>query len=206
MSKESHLETRDPRIDFFDSQAARWGEFGPTKESIIECFEQMGARLELEPGRNILELGCGPGQFTGWICRKVAPGKVTATDFSPLMIAEACKQVLPAEFMVSDICIEPPAIKAYHTVFCYNAFPHFRDKAKALKNIARSLKKDGVLIILHFHSREELNNIHKSVGGAVEEDFLLERAEMEELFLGSGLKLTEFEESEKLYFLKAVKE
>lgn len=196
----------DPRIAFFDRNAPLWHEFNPAVEEILSRFEAMKADLALEPGRNVLELGCGPGQYTGWICQQVHPGHVTASDFSPAMIAEACKQSLPAEFMITDICTEPPAIKAYHTVFCYNAFPHFRDKPAALKNIARSLKKDGILIILHYIGREALNNMHRQVGGAVQYDELPTPSDLEAMLTTAGFKLQTMQDEPELFFAKAVKQ
>lgn len=194
----------DPRIAFFDGHAARWKEMNPDPESTLKRFDGMKEELALAPGCHVLELGCGPGQYTAWLCQQVHPGRVTATDFSPAMIAEACKQVkLSAEFMVSDICLEAPGVHSYHTVFCYNAFPHFRDKHRALVNIAKSLKSKGTLVILHFCSREALNTMHARVGGAVEQDFLPDRTQMEELLSQAGFQILEWKEGPELYFVRA---
>lgn len=197
--------TTDPRIAFFDRNAPHWQEFNPAVENILSRFESMKTDLALEPGHNVLELGCGPGQYTSWICKQVHPGHVTASDFSPAMIAEACKQSIPAEFMLTDICTEPPALRAYHTVFCYNAFPHFRDKAAALKNIARSLKKNGVLIILHFIGRDALNNMHRQVGGAVQNDELPSASDLETMLTTAGFSVQKMQDEPELFFAKAIK-
>lgn len=195
---------KDPRIAYFDKHAPRWIEYN-SPEQIITRFDAMKDEIGITPGRNVLEIGCGPGQFTGWICEQVAPGKVMATDFSPAMIAEACKQSLSAEFMVSDICSEAPAVKAFHTAFCYNSFPHFRDKSRALKNIAKTLKPGGVLVILHFAGREALNNMHSQFGGPVQNDHLLEHEEMEKLIVDAGFKIDIFRDESDLYFIRAQK-
>ena len=196
----------DPRTAFDDTHAARWEEMNPELKSTLRRFEAMKAELALNPGNHVLELGCGPGQYTAWLCEQVKPGLVTATDFSPAMIAEACKQVkLSAEFMVSDICQEAPGVHAYHTVFCYNAFPHFRDKKRALANISKSLKSKGTFVILHFCSREALNAMHSRVGGAVEQDFLPDRSEMKELLSRTGFEVLEWREEPELYFIKALR-
>lgn len=51
------------------------------------------ARLDLGPGRTILDLGCGTGDHTREVAALVAPGgTATGVDFSTAMIAEAARR------------------------------------------------------------------------------------------------------------------
>jgi demethylmenaquinone methyltransferase/2-methoxy-6-polyprenyl-1,4-benzoquinol methylase len=59
---------------------------------------------------------------------------------------------------------------SFDLVVCYQVFPHFYDKAKALGNIYRVLKPGGKLVIAHGSSREAINNLHRETGGAVGQD------------------------------------
>jgi hypothetical protein len=70
-------------------------------------------------------------------------------------------------------------------------------------NIAKSLKSKGTLVILHFCSREALNAMHARVGGAVEQDFLPDRSQMEELLSQAGFQILEWREGPELYFVRA---
>lgn len=49
------------------------------------------------------------------------------------------------------------------------------------------LKKGGKIFIAHIHSIEELNQLHKEIGGPVSQDFLPSQEEFYKLFSGSGL-------------------
>jgi len=196
----------DPRIAFFDRHAENWRDSQPPVEAIIARFEQVKELLALKPGHNVLELGCGPGQYTKWIYDQVKPGRVTSTDFSPAMIAEASRQMLPVDFMISDICTEPPELSMYHNVFCYNAFPHFRDKKSALRNIRRSLRRGGVLVVLHFMNRHQLSEFHAQVGGPVQNDVIPSDEEWEALITEANLTLQVLKDEEDLFLLRAVRE
>ncbi|MFB3885744.1 MAG: hypothetical protein ACE144_10995 [Thermodesulfobacteriota bacterium] len=61
------------------------------------------------------------------------------------------------------------------------------DKVKALHEMVRVLKKDGILLIAHLHSVEEINQFHQRVGGSVGQDFLPPPEQMQTLLSESGL-------------------
>ncbi len=107
--------------------------------------------------------------------------------------------------MITDICVEPPATQVYDTVFCYNAFPHFRDKEAALQNICRALKSQGTLIILHFLGRQALNEMHRKVGDAVQNDQLPTSEELNEMLKKAGFEVSFIKDEPTLYFAKAHK-
>ena len=82
---------------------------------------------------------------------------------------------------------------SFDKVTCFSAFPHFPDKAKALSEMVRVLKKGGALFIAHLHSIEEINQLHHAVGGAVMRDRLPDRETMGRLMRDAGLSKIEME-------------
>lgn len=93
-----------------------------------------------------LELACG----TGLLSIKIAPKvrHLEATDFSEEMIAEAKKKAPSARihFSVQDATALPYAPESFDAVIISNALHIMPDPEKALSEIRRVLKKDGILI------------------------------------------------------------
>jgi SAM-dependent methyltransferase len=196
----------DPRVDFFNHHAPNWDFTGPNINEILSRLNQIKPRLGLSGGMDVMEVGCGTGQITGWLIDIVKPGKVVSVDIAPEMIRVAKgKKITGANFKVMDICGTIRSRTKYDAVFCFNSFPHFRDKNAALQNIKKLLKPGGFLLVLHFSGSKELNEFHKSVGGAVAEDRLPDENEWKQLLADVGLNLTEFEDRPDLFFLRAVK-
>lgn len=194
--------SEDPRIEFFNSHAPNWDNMGPNIDETLSKLDGFKQRLGFRPGMRIIEIGCGTGQITGWISEIVKPGKVVAVDFSPAMIEVAKSKNICAEFRVMDVCADFIEEK-FDVAFCFNSFPHFRDKTAALKNIYNMLFDNGYLIILHFSGSRELNEFHRSVGGAVENDTLPDEQEFRRLLSATNFQISEFEDRPELFFLRA---
>ena len=60
----------------------------------------------------------------------------------------------------------------------FACFPHFAKKGAALAEIARTLTKDGILVIAHAAGREKINTMHASIGGVLSRDLIPTNAEM----------------------------
>lgn len=196
----------DPRVDFFNHHAPNWDVTGPNINETLSRLNQIKPRLGFSSGMDVMEVGCGTGQITGWLIDNVKPGKVVSVDIAPEMIRMAKSKKIPgANFKVMDICGTIRSRTKYDVVFCFNAFPHFRDKTAALLNIKKLLKPEGFLLVLHFSGSKELNEFHKSVGGAVGEDRLPDENGWKQLLTATGFRLSEFEDRPDLFFLRAFK-
>jgi ubiquinone/menaquinone biosynthesis C-methylase UbiE len=162
----------DPRIGFFDDIAHRWDISGQSPDDTLETVMRHSARLAFTPGLSVLEVGCGTGQLTAWIAEQVRPGRVVAIDFSRNMLHVAESKRIPAVFRLADVCQDDLGQAEYDVALCFHSFPHFRDQPAALRNLARSLKPNGRLLVMHLHPRHEVNAFHHGVGGTVAHDFL----------------------------------
>ncbi|MGC8887510.1 MAG: class I SAM-dependent methyltransferase [Verrucomicrobiia bacterium] len=196
----------DPRVEFFNHHAPNWDTTGPNIDEVLNRLNQIKARLGFSSGMDVMEVGCGTGQITGWLIDIVKPGRVVSVDIAPEMIRIATNKKIPnANFKVMDICAPIRHRTKYDAVFCFNSFPHFRDKNAALQNIKKLLKPNGYLLVLHFSGSKELNEFHRSVGGAVGEDKLPYENEWRQLLTATGFRLTEFEDRPDLFLLRAAK-
>lgn len=203
---DKNFSDRDPRVDFFNHHAQNWDVTGPNVGETLNRLNEIKSRLGFSSGMDVMEVGCGTGQITGWLIELVKPGKVVSVDIAPEMIRMAkSKKILGSNFKVMDICGTIRGRTKYDAVFCFNAFPHFRDKTAALLNIKKLLKPQGFLLVLHFSGSKELNEFHHSVGGAVGEDRLPDENEWKQLLTATGFILTEFEDRTGLFLLRAKK-
>jgi ubiquinone/menaquinone biosynthesis C-methylase UbiE len=202
MQNSSENPLPDARITFFDRLAADWDTAEQDPADTIRQLEAFADLLELRHGEGVLEVGCGTGQLTGWLADRVCPGYVLGIDFSPAMIAKAKAKKIPAEFRVADVCQDALGENRFDLALCFHSFPHFRDKAAALRNIAAALKPDGRLLVVHLNSRTEVNRFHDQVGGEVAGDHLPDDAQWEALLAGAGLRKAEQIDREGLFLLK----
>ncbi len=105
----------------------------------------------MEPRENarVLELGCGNGLFWKATAGRVPAGwKVIASDFSPGMLADAKKNIGDAVADISLEVVDAEHIqyenKSFDSVIANHMLYHIPDRPKALSEIRRVLKDDGV--------------------------------------------------------------
>lgn len=202
MSQQSHAD-EDPRRHYFEELAPRWDVDGQDPGGTVARLEELADQLQLQPGMDLLEVGCGTGQITGWLAARVAPGKVVAVDFAEAMLAQARRKQLAAEFRRADVCCDPLGQRCFDVALCFHSFPHFRDQAAALRNLASALRPDGRLMVMHLAGSEQINAFHDEVGGAVSGDHLPSRTDWECLLAQAGLQIRQLLDHDDLFLLVA---
>jgi SAM-dependent methyltransferase len=195
----------DPRVDFFDHHAPAWDSYGPPQETTLARLELLRPSLGLGPGQDVLEVGCGTGQTTGWLAHAVAPGRVTAVDFSPRMLEQARTRSVAATFRCADVCTDDLGAACFDAAFCLHVAPHFRDRAAAVRNLSRALRPGGRLIVLHLIGRQAVNHIHAHAGGPVAGDSLPAPTVWRELWRATALQEVLAIDQDDLFLMIAAK-
>lgn len=198
------------KASFFDGQvSAPWAadEYGPDE---VPKVERLFTRGELAVGQRVLEPGCGTGRLTRLLGELVGRrGRVVAMDISRSMI-EACRQRVAhmPQVEVHHAALEdmPATTGGYHRIVCHQVFPHFDDQAAAAARMAELLEPGGLLLVAHFISQAEVNDLHRKAGTAVERDLLPSPDDMRRLMREAGLTLLTLVDDELGYFLKARRE
>jgi SAM-dependent methyltransferase len=193
----------DPRIAFFNQLAPNWDQCGPDPTTTLRRLCGLDGILGLRPGQEVLEVGCGTGQITGWLADAVWPGRVVAVDFASGMLERARARGVDAEFRLMDICDEQTVEQRFDLVLCFHSFPHFRDREAALRQMARYLKPGGQLVVLHLAGSAQLNAFHGTLDGPVRDDHLPEVSRWPEMLGPLGLRVMESLEREDLFLVKA---
>ena len=132
------------RKNFWDKNAGRYDRFMRKERA---AYDEMYALIRpLVRHKTVLELATG----TGLIAKNIvnAAAHIEATDASPEMIAEAKRDNRSAKlhFSVQDMFRLPYADKSFDVVIVSNALHIVPQPEKALQEIKRVLKDDGVLI------------------------------------------------------------
>lgn len=143
-------------INFFDNIAQGWDAEQIPKDAIIEKILYNGG---VEPHKDILDIACGTGTlFPFYFKRNVK--SVTGIDISPEMVKIAKEKFPEIEIICGD-AEDYHFNKKFDIVMIYNAFPHFPNPERLIKNLEGYLKENGRITIAHSMSREEIQSRHK---------------------------------------------
>ena len=130
--------------NFWDRNAGRYDRFMRKDRAAYETM--YGLIRPVVKGKTVLELATG----TGLIAKNIvnAAAHIEATDASAEMILEAKRdnQSAKLHFSVRDMFCLPYADKSFDVVIVSNALHIVPQPEKALAEIRRVLKDDGVLI------------------------------------------------------------
>ena len=142
--------------------AARSGRSSPCPASLAAIVDNplrrlyMGQVLDwigIKPGEQVLELGPGPGAFTIAAAQQVGPaGRLLAVDIQPQMIALVEQRVQQAglnnvETHVCGAYDLPFEDDSIDRAFLISVLPEIPDPARALRELRRVLRPDGILSI-----------------------------------------------------------
>jgi ubiquinone/menaquinone biosynthesis C-methylase UbiE len=192
--------------EYFDQLAATWDkELTPER---LKCLDDIVKELDIKPGYYVLDIGTGTGVLLPFLIAELrGEGKIVALDFSADMLAQTRAKNFPpiVGFAQADVLAIPLADNSVDLAMCNSVFPHFTDKGKALKEIARVLKSDGRLVICHTMSRAMINQLHQSAGGVIANDLLPDESHLRRLIKQAGLRVTHFEDNPERYLVIAEK-
>jgi ubiquinone/menaquinone biosynthesis C-methylase UbiE len=192
--------------EYFDQLAPTWDK-ELTRER-LKCLGNIVKELGIKPGYYVLDIGSGTGILLPFLIAELGDeGKIVALDFSAEMLGQAQAKNFPSivGFAQADVLTIPLADNSVDMAICNSVFPHFNDKAKALKEIARVLRNNGWLVICHTMSRAMINRLHQSVGGVIASDLLPPESQLRGLIKQAGLRVTHFEDSPERYLVIAEK-
>ena len=149
-------------------EKAVWNRFSSIYDRFIKkdeaAYQKVIQRIirGLNPEDHVLEIATGTGIIAlGLACRIKC---IEAIDFSPAMIAVACKKaqlsgITNINFSVADAYDLPYTVNSFDTVIIANALHIMPEPGKALAEIRRVLKPEGLLFaptFIHAESRKAM--------------------------------------------------
>lgn len=152
-------------VEFFDRCAPTWDAEMIKNDTVIGKILD---NAEVAQGQDILDVACGTGvMFPYYLERKAA--SVTGIDISPEMAKIAAGKYAdnPAVQVICGDVEETGFDRKFDVIVVYNAFPHFPDPQRLIRQLASLLKDGGRLTIAHGASRESIDNHHKGTASKV---------------------------------------
>lgn len=105
----------------------------------------------LQPGLDLLDVGCGPGTITLDLARRVAPGRVVGIDRSSDVVAEAKRHAERAgvaiELAVGDVYALEFPDATFDVVHAHQVLQHLTDPVAALRELRRVVRPGGVVAV-----------------------------------------------------------
>jgi len=196
--------THDKHQAFFDKLAAEWDLMFTAVD--LEFLSYIVDNLGAAEGMDVLDIGCGTGILFDMLRRKVGlEGSITGVDFSFEMAQKAHRNFpFPNVNVVdADAVTLPFADSSFDMAVAFAAFPHFSDQKKALFETHRVLKPKSKFYIIHLSSSKELSDIHRKIGGVVENDEIPAAEKLNEMFANSQFVDINIEDHPGLYLATA---
>ena len=114
--------------------------------------------LDLSPNDRVLDVACGPGNFTRGFARATGEGLVVGIDASKTMLAVAVRNTESANlaYVRGDACALPFRDGSFDAICCFAALYLIQEPMRALDEIARVLAPGGRVALLSSCNRGPL--------------------------------------------------
>ena len=139
--------TEDPRffVNLLDATRARLLQRARTSP------QEFFAPLALRAGLNVLDVGCGTGDFLRLLAPMVSPGSAVGVDLSETMISEArqrsAENAENLSFRVGSVLELPFPDASFDRILATQLLLHVPDPLKALSEMKRILAASGVIAV-----------------------------------------------------------
>lgn len=120
----------------------------PMRRMMLSQMDLIASKRTLEPGANVLEIGCAEAYFLK-ILNERHDGALVLSGIEPSRkYADQARKTVPAERLHETVLEQAPLKEAqFELIVIRHVFEHLPDPVGALKLMRRALKPDGVIYI-----------------------------------------------------------
>lgn len=192
--------------DFFNQAADGWDDL--LTQDRVSRLKQIVNGLGINRGSAVLDVGSGNGVLLPILQQAMSgEGSIVTIDISEKMLQKARAKGSDhiVNHLQADACALPLITATFDFVICYSSFPHFNDKPAALRELYRVLKKGGLIAISHTASREEINELHRNIGGVVKDHIIPQEKDLRQMLQQAGFVAVEIRDRRDSYLATARK-
>lgn len=137
-----------------------WIHGNETKERAqIQLIEHLAQLAKIQPGRKILDVGCGSGASSIFLVKHY---KVEATGItiSPVQVSLANQAAAKEDVNATFLLMDAEAMKfgkLFDVVWSVESISHYQDTAKFFAAAAKLLKRNGTLAVIDWFKKPDLN-------------------------------------------------
>jgi SAM-dependent methyltransferase len=147
------------QAEFWEQRAPSWLELEDRMEQTGGLPGRLGMdRLDLRPGQQVVDLGCGGGRTTLELAARVGPGgEVVGVDISAGMLAAGRERAARlgignVEFVHADVQVHDLGEARFDAAYSRFGVMFFTDPAAAFANVRRALRPGAVLSFVCWQS------------------------------------------------------
>lgn len=142
--------------------------------------KQLIRRLSLNSKMTVLEVGCGPGYFSGFIANELSEGKLVISDIQEEMLSLARKRmdkrkIKNIEYYLCDGYSFSFENNRFDVIFLVTVIGEVENKDLYIAEFYRILKPDGLLSITEFAGDSDKMSIEEVKGLVLEQNFSIDR-------------------------------
>lgn len=189
--------------EFFTARAADWDSKFPGDGP---AFAAAVAGLGLHEGDRVLDAGCGTGRALPPLRAAVGPsGVVLGADLTPAMLETAVRAGRGADgqLLLADVAALPLRPESLDAVFAAGLIAHLPHPAANLRELARVVRRGGMLALFHPIGRAALAARH---GRQITPGDLRAEPNLRPLLAGAGWRMTSYVDEDDRFLALAVRE
>ncbi|MEU2440325.1 class I SAM-dependent methyltransferase [Streptomyces rubradiris] len=189
--------------EFFTARAADWDSRFPDDGP---AYAAAVAALGLREGDRVLDAGCGTGRALPPLRAAVGPsGVVVGADLTPAMLQAAVRagRHRAGRLLLADVAALPLRSGCLDAVFAAGLIAHLPHPAENLRELARVVRRGGVLGLFHPIGRAALA---ARQGRRITPDDLRAEANLRPLLARSGWRMTSYVDEDARFLALAVRE
>ena len=177
-----------------------WIRGDETKERAqIQLIEHLAQLAEIQPGRRILDVGCGTGASSIFLAKHYQV-EATGITISPVQVSLANQAAAREDVNATFLLMDAEAMKfekLFDVVWSVESISHYQDIEQFFASAAKLLKPNGTVAVIDWFKKPNLNPAeYKQQIIPIEKGMLVELETMQEYeawMRSSGLKIRKSE-------------